>query len=42
MALYDISPAPGFQHGIVNGNLYTIMIICDRKYLKEYNADKKK
>ncbi|WP_276949678.1 Uma2 family endonuclease, partial [Acetatifactor muris] len=70
MALYDISPAPVFQHGIVNGNLYTIiknglrgsiclvsienldfryhsdenddylcpdiMIICDRKYLKEY------
>ena len=28
--IYDMSPAPGFQHGIVNGNLYTII----RKGLK--------
>ncbi|HBA49928.1 MAG TPA: endonuclease [Lachnospiraceae bacterium] len=23
--IYNMSPAPGFQHGIVNGNLYTII-----------------
>ncbi len=21
--VYDISPAPGYQHGIINGNIYT-------------------
>ena len=23
--IYNMSPAPGYQHGIVNGNLYTII-----------------
>lgn len=23
--IYDMSPAPGYQHGIINGNIYTII-----------------
>ena len=23
--IYDMSPAPGYQHGIINGNIYTVI-----------------